>query len=72
MLLYESEEGLVRLQELIKLPQTFKSVRVTMRQLTPGTTDYRPLLKEIKKSEETRIVLDCDFDKIEPILRYMK
>ena len=41
-------------------------------QLQPDTTtdrpDYRPLLKEIKKSEETRIVLDCDFDKIELIL----
>ena len=32
------------------------------------TGDFRPLLKEVKKSEETRIVLDCDFDKIETIL----
>ena len=40
-----------------------------MRQLPPGTTDYRPLLKEIKKSEETKIVLDCNFDNLERILR---
>jgi hypothetical protein len=89
VLLYEKEEGLVTLQELIKLPKTFgemgvsrsgrapnivmtqftdSSLQVTLRQLPPDTTDYRPLLKEVKKSEETRIVLDCDFDKIELIL----
>jgi len=68
VVLYEGEEGLVRLQELLKLPKTFTGVTVTLRQLTPGTTDYRPLLKEIKKSEQTKIVLDCDFDKIELIL----
>ena len=64
IVLYETEEGLVKIQELLKLPKTFTSLKITLRHLTPGTTDYRPLLKEIKKSEETRIVLDCDFDKV--------
>ena len=68
MILYENEEGLVRLQEVIKMPQTFAGMQVTLRQLDMETNDYRPLLKEIKKSEETRIVLDCDYDKIETIL----
>jgi len=68
IVLYETEEGLVRLQELLKLPKTFAGFKITLRQLTPDTTDYRPLLKEIKKSEETRIVLDCDYDKIATIL----
>merc|ERR550519_873310 len=70
VVLYEHDEGLVRLQELLRLPQKFTKddLKITYRQLTPDTTDYRPLLKEIKKSEETRIVLDCDFDKIAPIL----
>ena len=68
VILYENEEGLVRLQELIKMPKTFSGMQVTLRQLTGDTTDYRPLLKEIKKSEETRIVLDCDYDKIALIL----
>ena len=68
IVLYETEEGLVKLQELLKFPKTFADTKITLRQLTPGTTDYRPLLKEIKKSEETRIVLDCDFDKIALIL----
>ena len=69
MILYENEEGLVRLQEVIKMPKTFSGMKVTLRQLDMETTDYRPLLKEIKKSEETRIVLDCDYDKIEMILQ---
>merc|ERR1719412_2287737 len=64
IVLYETEDGLVKIQELLKLPRTFADIKITLRQLTPGTDDYRPLLKEIKKSEETRIVLDCDFDKI--------
>ena len=68
IVLYETEEGLVKIQELLKLPKTFTEVKITLRQLTPGTMDYRPLLKEIKKSEETRIVLDCDFDKLASIL----
>jgi len=68
ILLYETEEGLVKLQELLKLPQTFSGIKITLKQLTSDTTDYRPLLKEIKKSEETRIILDCDYDKIAPIL----
>ena len=27
------------------------------------------MLKEVKKSAETRIILDCSFDKIESVLR---
>ena len=42
--------------------------KVTSKQLTEGNQDYRPLLKEIKKSEETHIVLDCDFERIQDIL----
>ena len=41
---------------------------MTSKQLTEGNHDYRPLLKEIKKSEETHIVLDCDFERIPGIL----
>jgi len=68
IVLYETEDGLVKIQELLKLPKTFTELKISLKQLTPGTDDYRPLLKEIKKSEETRIVLDCDFDKISSIL----
>ena len=51
VILYENEEGLVRLQEVIKMPNTFSGMQVTLRQLTGDTNYYRPLLKEIKKSE---------------------
>ena len=69
VILFQTEESLVKLQEILKLPQTFDDIRVVLRQLDLTTDDYRPLLKEMKKSGETRIVLDCDFDKIESILR---
>jgi len=72
VVLHEDEAGLVRLQELLRLPQTFQGLKITVRRLTPDTTDFRPLLKEIKRTEETRIVLDCDYDKISIILRQAK
>jgi len=72
IVLYESEEGLVKLQELLKLPNTFQGLQITLKQLIPASPalppDYRPLLKEIKKSQERRIVLDVDYDKIALIL----
>ena len=33
------------------------------------TDDHRPLLKAIKESQERRIVLDCDFDRIGHIFK---
>ena len=67
--MFQNEDSLVKLQELLKLPKTFDDVRITMRQLDLTTDDYRPMLKELKKSGETRIVLDCDFEKVGDILR---
>ena len=57
VILYENEDSLVKLQEVLKLPISFDSVKITMRQLYTNTDDFRPLLKEIKKSGETRIIL---------------
>ena len=66
-ILYEKEEGLVRLQELIKLPKTFDdSIKITLVRLD-DTGDFRPILKRIK-NEESRIVIDIEFDKIQQIL----
>jgi hypothetical protein len=67
--LFQDETSLVRLQELLKLPKSFEDIKITIRQLDLDTDDFRPLLKELKKSGETRIVLDCDFDKVGEILR---
>ena len=67
--MYENEESLVRLQEVAKLPKGFDSdLKVTFRQLNTDSTDYRPLLKQIKIDTDTRIVLDCSFEKIESVL----
>ena len=57
MILYENEDSLVKLQEVLKLPTSFDSIKITMRQLYTNTDDFRPLLKEIKRSGETRIIL---------------
>ena len=69
VVIYENEESLVRLQELLKFPRRHDSVKMTLRQLDPMSDDYRPMLKEIKKSPDTNIVLDCAFEKIENVLR---
>lgn len=68
-ILFETEDSLVKLQEVLKLPQHFDDIKITLRQLDLTTDDYRPMLKELKKSGETRIVLDCEFDKVQEILR---
>ena len=42
IILYEDNEGLVRLQELLKYPSQAKDMKVTIRQLVPGPgNDYR-------------------------------
>ncbi|KAL9900013.1 kainate-type ionotropic glutamate receptor subunit 1D isoform 1-T1 [Glossina fuscipes fuscipes] len=66
-IIYESNDGIVRLQELLKAHgQT--PYPITVRQLT-DTGDYRPLLKQIKNSAEAHIVLDCSTDKIYEVLK---
>ena len=69
VIVYENEESLIRLQELLKFPKHYEGVKITLKQLNTLTDDYRPMLKEIFYSGETRIVLDCSFDKIEEVLR---
>ncbi|XP_044738243.1 glutamate receptor ionotropic, kainate 2 isoform X2 [Chrysoperla carnea] len=66
-IIYENNEGLVRLQELLKAhgPSEFP---ITVRQLGEGT-DYRPLLKQIKNSAESHIVLDCSTERIYDVLK---
>ncbi|XP_024216292.1 glutamate receptor ionotropic, kainate 2 isoform X2 [Halyomorpha halys] len=66
-IIYESNEGLVRLQELLKAhgPSDFP---IAVRQLPEGN-DYRPLLKQIKNSAESHIVLDCSTDKVYNVLK---
>ncbi|XP_071449244.1 glutamate receptor ionotropic, kainate 2-like isoform X2 [Hetaerina americana] len=69
-IIYENNEGLVRLQEVLKAhgPSEYP---ITVRQLGEGH-DHRPLLKQIQASSESHILLDCSVDKIAEILRQAK
>ncbi len=61
--------GLIRLQELLKAPSEY-NVAVTVRRLEPTLkSDYRPILKEVKKRGESRIILDCEYDLVHDILK---
>lgn len=66
-IIYENNEGLVRLQELLKAHGP-SSLPITVRQLS-DSGDYRPLLKQIKNSAEAHIVLDCSTEKIHEVLK---
>ncbi|XP_068223506.1 glutamate receptor ionotropic, kainate 2-like [Palaemon carinicauda] len=63
-IIYESNNGLIRVQELLK----DHSFTITLRQL-PLSQDYRPMLKEAKKAGVTHVVLDV---KRENIFRVLK
>ncbi|XP_065349447.1 glutamate receptor ionotropic, kainate 2-like [Cloeon dipterum] len=65
-IIYETDDGLIRLNELLKLYDP-KGHTVTVRQLEPGDNN-RPLLKRIKNSNEINIVLDCTIEKLPEIL----
>lgn len=71
MVLYEEEEGLIRLQEVLKL-QNLTEVNefnaIMLRQLGDEAAN-NALFKEIKNSTEAQIVLDCHVDHIMGILR---
>ncbi|XP_077295100.1 kainate-type ionotropic glutamate receptor subunit 1D isoform X2 [Arctopsyche grandis] len=66
-IIYENNEGLVRLQELLK-SHGLSEFPIAVRQLGDGT-DYRPLLKQIKNSAESHIVLDCTTERIYDVLK---
>jgi len=64
VILYDSADGLVRMQTLLKANE----FRITVRELPPGD-DWRPLLKQIRKSQMTKLVLDVQQDRIYEVLR---
>ncbi|XP_062531194.1 glutamate receptor ionotropic, kainate 2 isoform X4 [Bombyx mori] len=66
-IVYENSDGLVRLQELLKAHGP-SELPVSVRQL-PDSHDYRPLLKQIKNSAESHIVLDCATERIRDVLQ---
>ncbi|XP_042233937.1 glutamate receptor ionotropic, kainate 2-like isoform X3 [Homarus americanus] len=66
-ILYEDNEGLVRMQELLKTPSP-NEFKVTIRQL-PQSDDYRDVLNEVKGTLEQNIILDCKTEKVGMVLK---
>lgn len=66
-ILYEDNDGLVRLRDLFETQgRTFFSI--TVRQL-PSGDDYRDVLREIKKHNKLRIIVDCCTAKVFRVLK---
>lgn len=63
-----SSSGLIRLQELIMAPSRY-NIRLKIRQLPLDSQDTRPLLKEMKRSREFRIIFDCSHHMAAQILK---
>ncbi|CAK6964359.1 glutamate receptor ionotropic%2C kainate 3 [Scomber scombrus] len=65
---YDDSTGLIRLQELIMAPSRY-NIRLKIRQLPIDSQDTRPLLKEMKRSREFRIIFDCSHQMAAQILK---
>lgn len=65
---YDDSTGLIRLQELIMAPSRY-NIRLKIRQLPVDSQDVRPLLKEMKRSREFRIIFDCSHHMAAQILK---
>lgn len=63
--------GLIRLQELIMAPSRY-NIRLKIRQLPLDSDDSRPLLKEMKRGREFRIIFDCSHTMAAQILKQVR
>lgn len=61
--IYDSIDSLTRLQYVLQL-----RLKVSVYRL-PTDYDYKPILKEIAKSGETRIIIDCSIENTMEVLR---
>lgn len=58
----------MRMQELIKAPSR-NGMKVRIRQLPAGSSDARPLLKEMKKEQEFYVIFDCSYQMASELLK---
>lgn len=63
--------GLIRLQELIMAPSRY-NIRLKIRQLPLDSDDSRPLLKEMKRGREFRLIFDCSHTMAAQILKQVR
>uniref|UniRef100_A0A673XJ43 Glutamate receptor n=1 Tax=Salmo trutta TaxID=8032 RepID=A0A673XJ43_SALTR len=68
---YDDSTGLIRLQELIMAPSRY-NIRLKIRQLPLDGEDTRPLLKEMKRGREFRIIFDCSHEMAAQILKQVR
>lgn len=66
-ILYEDGSGLVRLSALLKMFDK-KDKPVTLRQLDPER-NHRQVLRDMKKSGERKILLDCSIQTLPEVLK---
>jgi len=67
-ILYEDEYGLIRLQELVRSPPS-KNLEIYIRQTNPS--NYRTVLREIKKKDIFNIIVDTNPDNINLFFRVL-
>ncbi|KAL5010168.1 hypothetical protein ScPMuIL_012473 [Solemya velum] len=65
--LYEDNEGLIRLQEVLKANES-EDYKVTVRKLDTSEKNYVNLFKELKEKDEVKLVIDCDVYRVKEIL----
>ncbi|KAF4082060.1 hypothetical protein AMELA_G00147350 [Ameiurus melas] len=58
----------MRMQEVIKAPSR-NGMKVRIRQLPTGSSDARPLLKEMKKEQEFYVIFDCSYQMASELLK---
>ncbi|KAH9493109.1 Serine/threonine-protein kinase grik2 [Bulinus truncatus] len=69
-ILYENNDGLTRLQEVLKASDDRKTPQITVRKLEAVTNaDYVSVLKDLKGRGEYRFIIDCEVKTITKILR---
>uniref|UniRef100_A0A2C9M9Z3 Glutamate receptor 1 n=1 Tax=Biomphalaria glabrata TaxID=6526 RepID=A0A2C9M9Z3_BIOGL len=68
-ILYENNDGLTRLQEVLKTSDEIKTPQITVRKLEAiSNSDYVSVLKDLKRRGEFRFIIDCDLRSITKIL----
>ncbi|XP_059153995.1 glutamate receptor ionotropic, kainate 1-like [Physella acuta] len=66
-ILYEDNDGLTRLQEVLKNTAD-QPAAITIRKLELGDSDYITLLKELKSKGENRFIIDCNINLVDRFL----
>ena len=68
-ILYQDNQGLIRLQELLK-SSTDSDLRTVVHQLSFEDKDEnKKILREVKKSGAVHIVLDCKLEQLRTVLK---